>query len=131
MKHLVYVIAVLAIFLSACSQSTPEERAAQVALTYYQYLMENRLSDFVDGKAVVDSLPADYRSQLLMAARQYIDDMNRKHGGLHAVAISPNVGYNDSTLQLTYAFLLLSFADSTQEEICVPMVECNGEWKIR
>ena len=57
--------------------------------------------------------------------------MESQHGGLQSVAISSNVGRSDSTLRLTYAFLLLSFRDSTQEEISVPMVERNGEWLMK
>ena len=58
-------------------------------------------------------------------------DMVSKHGGLTDVAVSPNIGRRDTSIHVTYAFLLLSFRDSTQEEIAVPMVEVDGEWRMK
>ena len=94
-------------------------------------MLEGFPDGFLEGKAGYDSLPADYRQQLMKANEQYLQDIQQHHEGLHAVAISPNVGRRDSTLHLVYAFLLLSYNDSTQEEITVPMVEVDGKWKMR
>ena len=120
------------VMVMACSQSqTPEQQAAEAALSYYNRLLEVYPDGFMAGKVNFDSLPSDYRRQLVKATEQYVADMESQHGGLQSVAISSNVGRSDSTLRLTYAFLLLSFRDSTQEEISVPMVERNGEWLMK
>ena len=37
----------------------------------------------------------------------------------------------DSTQQYVQVFLNLNYADSTQEEIVVAMVERAGEWKMK
>ena len=87
--------------LVGCSEISPEQQAAEAAKAYYTRLLEGAPEGFLSGKVDYDSLPADYRQQLLKA------------------------------LHLVYAFLLLSYNDSTQEEITVPMVEVNGEWKIK
>jgi len=117
--------------LAACSQPSREEQAAQAALVYYQLLLSGSADDFLAGKAGVDSLPADYRRQLAKSVEQYVADMKRRHEGLCGVAVSPNIGQTDTALHLTHAFLLLSYGDSTEEEITVPMVEEGGAWKIR
>lgn len=117
--------------LSACSKATPEEQAAKAAKAYYDRLVEGSPIDFLEGKADIDDLPVDFCEQLVTAHQKYIADVKRKHGGIREVRISPNVGRRDSILQLTYAFLMLCFGDSTQEEIVVPMVEVDGEWKMR
>ena len=117
--------------IAACSEATPEQRAAEAAKHYYDCLVQGYVEGFVEGKAGVDSLPADYCEQLLQTCHQYVKDMKRKHQGLSQVLISPNVGRRDSTLHLTHAFLLLCYADSTQEEITVPMVEHHGEWRMK
>ena len=114
-----------------CSETTPEQQAAEAAQTYYNRLLEGFPDGFLEGKAGYDSLPADYRQQLMKTNEQYLQDIQQHHEGLHAVAISSNVGRRDSTLHLVYAFLLLSYNDSTQEEITVPMVEVDGKWKMR
>ena len=117
--------------LMGCQEISPEQQAAEAAQGYYQRLLDGYPDGFWAGKATYDEMPSDYRDQLVKANEQYVKDMQQKHNGLRSVAISPNVGRSDSTLRLTYAFLLLSFRDSTQEEISVPMVERNGEWLMK
>ena len=117
--------------LMGCHESNPEQQAAEAAQGYYQRLLENYPDGFLAGKACYDQLPDDYREQLVKANEQYMKDMQQRHDGLRAVSVSPNVGRTDSTLHVVYAFLLLSYGDSTQEEIAVPMVHVDGEWKMR
>ena len=124
-------IALTLLVLCACSSSTPEEQAARAAQNYYECLIDDRPEEFLQGKADADSLPAAYRSQLLMAINQYCADMRDKHNGLREVLVSENVARRDSSLHLTYAFLLLCYGDSTQEEITVPMVERDGQWLMK
>ena len=119
------------LFSAACSSTTPEQQAAHAAQKYYKCLAEGYVEGFLEGKAGVGDLPSAYCEQLLQAYKMYIADMQRKHKGLREVRISPNVGRCDSTLHLTHAFLLLCYADSTQEEITVPMVESDGEWRMK
>ena len=130
MRRLLFLFLVL-MTMVACSEKTPEERAAHAAQSYYQCLVEDKPDGLLAAKAGYDSLPAAYRHQLAQAYRQYLADIKAKHIALREVRISPNVGLRDSSLHLTYAFLLLCFADSMQEEISVPMVEVDGAWKLR
>ena len=118
------------IALCACS-STPEEQAARAARDYYQCLIDDRPEEFLQGKANADSLPDSYRAQLLKAINQYRAEMLDKHNGLNEVQVSDNVARRDTSLNLTYAFLLLCYGDSTEEEITVPMVERDGQWLMK
>ena len=118
------------IALGACS-STPEEQAARAARGYYQCLIDDRPEEFLQGKANADSLPDSYRAQLLKAINQYRAEMLDKHNGLNEVQVSDNVARRDTSLNLTYAFLLLCYGDSTEEEITVPMVEHDGQWLMK
>ena len=131
MRHLLYILFSL-LALSACTeQSSPEEQAAKAAQSYYQLLVEGQTAEFLQGKIGADSLPEGYRMQLQQMYEQYVSDLSAKHDGVNHVRISENVARRDSTLQLTYAFLMLCFGDSTQEEVTVPMVEQNGVWKMK
>ena len=128
----------LASCLTGCSSKvSPEQAAAEAALSYYERLIEGYPDGMVAAKVDVDSLPDELRQQLVKAYHQYVADMKHQHGGLKAVSISSNVGRCDTLSKksggepVTYAFLLLTFADSTQEEICVPMVERDGDWFMR
>ena len=116
---------------TGCSQPSPEQKAAEAAQHYYQLLADGDVVRFLEGKSAVDSLPGDYCEQLLAVYRQYLADVRDKHGGISHISVSPQVARRDSTLGLTHAFLLLHFRDSLQEEIAVPMVERDGEWRMR
>ena len=118
-------------FLQGCSSSelTQEELAGKAAKGFYDRLLAGDTEGFLSGKADADSLPSDYRSQLLKAYEQYKQQLDDMHGGVVAVTVS-NVR-NDSLQQMMQAFLLLNFKDSTKEEIIVPMVQQGVEWKMR
>ena len=124
-------------FLCACSDVSPEWKAASAAKDYYDCLKDGNAIGFLEGKVAIDSLPADYGEQMLKTVEQYQADLQQKHGGLREVRISEEHYSNtqescrDSVLHLTYAFLILCFGDSTQEEITVPMVEHNGQWMMK
>jgi hypothetical protein len=129
MKHLLSLFLVL--LAIGCTELTPEEKAAQAALSYYNRLLEGYPDGLLAAKANVDELPSDYRTELVKVYRQYAEDMRTKHQGLHHVSLSENAPRRDTVQHLTYVFLLLSYNDSTREEIIVPMVERNGEWLLK
>ena len=117
--------------LVGCQEVSLEQQAAEAAQSYYQRLLDGYPDGFLAGKAAYDEMPADYRDQLVKANEQYMKDVEQKHNGLRSVVVSPNVGRIDSTLHVVYAFLLLSYGDSTKEEVIVPMVQVDGDWKMR
>ena len=90
---------------------------------------------FLEGKAGSSQLPAAYGEQLLKAIEQYQEEIKQKHGGILSVRISDNSVNPDDTTHadsLVNAFLILCYADSTQEEILVPMVQVSeGEWRMK
>ena len=117
--------------LVGCQEVSLEQQAAEAAQSYYQRLLDGYPDGFLAGKAAYDEMPADYRDQLVKANERYMKDVEQKHNGLRSVVVSPNVGRIDSTLHVVYAFLLLSYGDSTKEEVTVPMVQVDGDWKMR
>lgn len=125
--------------LWACYDQVPEWQAASTARDYYDCLAKGDAKGFLRGKVGVDTLPADYAEQLLKAVEQYQADMQQKHNGLREVRVADS-HYNDekdieacrdTILHLTYAFLLLCYGDSTQEEIVVPMVHHSDRWLMK
>lgn len=125
------------LLLCACSGVTEEWQAASAAKDYYDCLKDGNAVGFLEGKAAIDSLPADYCEQLLKAVELYQSDLQQKHGGLREVRISEEhylndqESFRDSVLHLTYAYLILCFGDSTQEEITVPMVKQDDDWRMK
>jgi len=124
---LVAVVAMLGVV--GCKKVSPEEAALLAAKGYYTHLAKGEYQQFLEGKAGSDSLPDDYREQLLVAYAQFADRQQREHGGISEV--QANTASTDSLLHCTNAFLILCYGDSTQEEIVVPMVEHDGRWRMK
>lgn len=120
------------LLLCGCSRQgqSPEEQAGVAAKEYYDRLLTGDIDAFLNGKADIDSVPADYRSQMYAACEQYKKELDETHGGVAAITVSN--ARKDSTQQMMMqAFLLLNFRDSTKEEIIVPMVQRGEVWKLR
>ena len=126
-----YLLALLMTLLLcvACSGPTPEELASLAAKSYYDHLIHEEYELFLEGKHSEDSLPADYRQQLLDNYRQFMAHQKVAHHGIREVRVVNAKA--DTLLKNTHVFLVLCFGDSTNEEIVVPMVEHRGKWMMK
>lgn len=134
MKHrycvcLIVLSAMLLIACSGKSDDNPSEMVGRTAKLYYDNLLHGRYDVFVDGFYRPDSIPGSYRSQLIDNARMYVAQMNDDHHGLARVDLIRATA--DTARNEGRAFLLLCFADSTREEIVVPMVRVEKLWMMR
>ena len=117
------------LLLAACSSPSPEELASLAAKGYYDHLLAGEYALFLEGKNGADSLPDDYREQLLTAYKQFMATQQKNHHGIREVRISN--AKTDTLQNYTNVFLVLCFGDSTNEEIVVPMVEQRGKWRMK
>jgi hypothetical protein len=130
MRKLVYLVLLVSLAQwAACSSPTREELASLAAKGYYQHLIEGDFDHFLEGRVMADSLPADYRSQLIDGYSQFLAQQVKARGGINEVRISR--AYTDSTQQYTSVLLMLCYVDSTSEEVVVPMVERDGRWMMK
>ena len=113
----------------ACGGVSREELASLAAKGYYQHLIEGDYEHFLEGRLMADSLPDDYRSQLIDGYQQFIAQQQKARGGINEVRISR--AFTDSTQQYTSVLLMLCYGDSTTEEVVVPMVERDGRWMMK
>lgn len=134
MKHsysvwLVILAAMLVIACGGKGGDNPSEMAGRTAKLYYENLLHGRYDVFVDGFYRPDSIPSSYRSQLIDNARMYVAQMNDDHHGLARIDLIRATA--DTARNEGRAFLLLCFADSTREEVVVPMVRIENLWMMR
>ena len=131
-----FAVIVLLAVLAACDSATKEELASLAAKGYYDHLIHGEYEQFYegmdqrtlsDGTALSDE--AVYRSQMLDNLRQFMARQAQEHRGVLEVRVSNAT--TDTVQQLTNVFLVLCFADSTNEEIVVPMVERHGAWRMK
>ena len=126
------VVAIVGLSLISCGKSespNPDEVAANSAKVYYDYLLRGDYAAYVDGFYRPDSIPASYREQLIVSAKQYVGQMKADHKGLATVAVAGAKA--DTAKHVAQAFLVFGFADSTKEEIVVPLVLHKGNWMLR
>lgn len=128
MKKLLYLF--VAMVIVACTSSPDEgEVAARAAKEYYGYLLQGNIASFVDGHYRPDSIPDTYREQLITNTKMYVNQQNEEHRGIKDIRIVD--AKTDMQKHAANVFLVLSFGDSTSEEIVVPMVESGGVWYLR
>ena len=128
MRKLVYLI--LIVIVVACSTGVSrEEQAALAAKGYYTHLVQGEYEQFVEGRFMADSLPADYRSQLIEGYKQFVAQQLEARKGIQEVSVSR--AYTDSLAGYTNVLLILCYGDSTTEEVVVPMVERDGRWMMK
>ena len=116
---------------ASCSKEEvkPEDVALQAAKAYYDQLLQGDYAAYVDGTLKGDSVPPAYRRQLTLNMQMYMERQNAEYKGIikvEALRATP-----DTALHTVNAFLFVTYADSTKEEIVVPMVEKNGVWYLR
>ena len=128
MHKLAYLV-LSVLLLTACGSASREELASLAAKGYYEHLIHGEYDRFLEGRMMADSLPDDYRSQLLDGYHQFITQQKKLRGGINEVRISR--AFTDSTQNYTSVLLMLCYADSTYEEVVVPMVERNGRWRMK
>ena len=140
-KSLIILGVILSLMgIAACSSDvSQEQRAMTTAKKYYEQLVAGDYEGFVESTVISqDSLPADYKEQLVLNAKMYVERMQNEHQGIRSVkAMRAQVdtlkaNNSDEILVITArAFVALGFADSTKEEVLVPMVLKNDVWYLR
>lgn len=132
-KSLVGIVGLL-VFLGilgmSCGNPTAEEMTSLAAKGYYEHLIHGEYEQFLQGKAGLNKhSEEEYWNQLRDNCHQFVHQQEQAHRGIHEVRV---VNAKTDTLQkYTNVFLMLCFGDSTNEEIVVPMVECDGRWYMR
>ncbi len=114
-------------FMSISCTRSDSERVRLAAEKDYEYLKEGRYEDFVSEIAYADSMSEDYRAQMVDLVQEYAETLNRQHGGFSAIAATNDTIIGDQA----HVFLQVTFADSTSEEVGLPMVRVDKEWKMQ
>ena len=133
-------VAISLIGMTACSSDVnQEQRAMTTAQKYYEQLVAGNYEGFVEGTiSSQDSLPAGYKEQLVLNAKMYVERMQNEHQGIRSVkAMRAQVdtlkAHNSDEIEAITArvFVSLGFADSTKEEVLVPMLLKDDVWYLR
>lgn len=132
MKHRILLLIAAVAGLSACHRSegpNTGDIAAQAAKVYYEYLLQGKPEQWVDGFIRKDSIPSSYRRQLVDNARMFMRQQSDDHGGLKSVSVrGSQFNVSDST---AIALLGFQYAEGDSEQVAVPMVCVGGVWYMK
>jgi len=122
------IFAVTMMTLSCSSDLTRDQRRVRrAAERCYSYLQKGKYEKFVGEIAYADSMSEDYRAQMVDLVKEFAASQEAQHGKLlEAEAIGDTI--IDAMAQV---YLLVSYADSTSEEVGLPMVKVDGDWKMQ
>ena len=115
-RFLPAVLMVLA--LVACHNdglTRDQRRARRAAERCYRYLQNGKYDRFVSEIAYADQMSPEYRSQM------------QDHGNLISFEAVGDTIQSD----LAHIYLQLTYADSTSEEVGLPMICIDGDWKMQ
>lgn len=107
----------------------PAVVAGNVAKQYYQYLLDGKYEEFVDGYYQPDSIPGVYREQLITNAKMFVGLQKEVHQGMVKVDVAK--ASVDTANHVANVFLNIAYGDSTTEEVVVPMVLVDGNWMMK
>lgn len=128
-KILFLILATCAACWSCSDGPVPEERAARAAKVYYDWLIQGKYEDFVDGRYQPEAIPPAYRQQLIANAKMFVGDQQAAHKGLKEVRVA--TATVDTARHVANVFLIFVYGDSTTEEVLVPMIENKDVWYMR
>ena len=117
---------------TGCKQAqgpTPEQLAALAAKGYYQHLQQGDIEHYLEGTLGYDSMPEGFKNEQRANIKMFLAQQKEAHGGIASVDVSNATA--DTIQKIVYALLNIQFADSTKEEICVPMVSRDGKWIMK
>ena len=87
-KILFLILATCAACWSCSDGPVPEERAARAAKVYYDWLIQGKYEDFVDGRYQPEAIPPAYRQQLIANAKMFVGEQQAAHKGLKEVRVA-------------------------------------------
>lgn len=132
MKKLCFFLVLLMVlgFLGCKSEApTATQLAAAAAKEYYGMLLAGKYREFAAGYNQPNRLPDGYHDQLVMNAQMFVEQQQDEHKGIAKVNILNAKA--DTAHHVVDVFLQMVYGDSTREQVVVPMVEVEGEWKMR
>lgn len=115
----------------SCNGPSDEALAAQAAKTYYDQLLQGDYASFVAGTDGYDSVPGYYREQLLVNMKQFLAQQKKDHSGIDSIVVVRAKLDTVSNRIVANAFLKICYADSTKEEVVVPMIKRNDVWMMK
>jgi pyruvate-formate lyase len=127
MKRIVtYIVALTAIAVVLSCGKKRDNSAALAAEKYMNYMVSGQAEKYVSARSDYDSLPDNYRNQLVTMVKQYIQYEQKERGGIKTVSvISDTIDGNTANVLLS-----VHYGNGNTEELLFPLIKRKNAWKI-
>ena len=128
MRKLLYffiALVTISVIVSSCRKDMSAREAAE---KYYGYLIKGDVDGYMRGMADYDSLTEEYREQLRDMFLQYLDYEKQMRSGLISVEATRDTLIDEHN---SYVFVLVTYGDSTQEQLSLPLVLTDKGWRMK
>lgn len=128
MRKLLYfgfAIALISCLTAACKRELTAREAAE---KYYGCLIRGDVEGYMQGMADYDSLTMEYRELLRDMFLQYLDYEERMRSGFISVEATRDTLIDERS---SYVFVMVTYGDSTQEQLSLPLVLTDKGWRMK
>ena len=108
--------------------NSPADIAAQTAKQYYEWLLQGKYDQFVDGSTAPQYPCITGRSWWSMR-KMFMTQQKEEHRGIREIRIMNADA--DTVRHVANAYLVFTYGDSTNEEVVVPMVQRQVFWYMK
>ena len=128
-KILFFLFCVVSLFSCKENVQNPGYYAGIAAKGYYDLLLEGKYDEFVAGQNMPRRVPEEYRRQLVLNAKMFVEQQEKEHRGRKDFQVLDAKA--DTTHHIADVYLSITYGDGTKEQVVVPMVEVEKKWKMR
>ena len=112
--------------MMACS-GDDHSRVRRAAEQCYECLQDGQYEKFVGQIAYADSMSDNYRAQMVDLVKEFAAAEQQRHGKLQMVRITGDTIIGEQA----HVYLQVTYADSTSEEVGLPMVKVGKKWLMQ
>jgi len=124
------LVGLIVLILPSCHNdglNRQQRRARRAAERCYEYLQDKKFNRFVGEIAYAEQMSPEYRQQM----EDLIEENTIRNIEEHGKLLSAEAVGDSITGDLAHIYLQLTYADSTSEEVGLPMICIEGDWKMQ
>lgn len=130
MKLFVFLSALSVLLMPSCGSrdaSLPSDPGG-AAIHYVRCLADGRYDEYIRGMASCDSATEAYKKQMLVLYKQMVVAKKKEFGSLKSLRHLRSDISGDS---LALVYLQLVYANDSTEDVMLPLMCIDGQWRMR
>lgn len=131
MKFFVFLSALSVLLMSSCGGRSSSSSAdpGEAAIRYVRCLADGRYDEYIRGMVSCDSASDAYKKHMKVVYKQMVVAKKNEYGPLKSMRhLRSDISSGGLTATV---FLQLVYANDSTEDVMLPMVSVDGQWRLR